>query len=349
MYLTGMWKKRFRKQPVRCLLGVVSMLLFFTVGLSKVRAEPRFSPVCSAQQAYLKTMLSGTVSKKTAGPRILDCGRSPDGHGVYVLFSNHVRWPYSLNPGFHYAIEYDAVVRKFPSIRQELADELEVHVYDIWSGERLYTADVAGMLREVRENIRISPDLSIRITENGQEYLMLNELVDIRTGSTAQEMIALDLASGELVLDRQSQADNLELFHQGIRKTGWLSSLYTNLLEINGFRGVRTIARPSCFVLEYSPGKSLCADQRLTEYFTPHDLRLWNNAPYVLCVFDPEQSQASIVRALFGDYDQISWEQAVIYDTASLDGCEHPIRSEQDFYQWYRYDESGMPRLQKAP
>lgn len=335
MRFSGMWRKRFRRIVMSVLVLIISALVL----------APASVP--AADDNYLKSISS---------PHILDCGQSADGSGTYVIYSEVPGKQYAFNPGLKYAIEYGGTVRKDQASGRELAEELHVQVYDSLSGERLYTANVSGMLREVKQGYVLSPaGLGIRISESGKEYLLPGKLMDIENGRIVGEEIVMDLESGELLLrkdvskarrgggsdekaeDTQDAAD----YNREIRKTGWLSTLYTNVLEVNGYAGAEALARPACYVLGYSPEKASIDDQHLQEYFSMQDSQIWKSAPYITCTFDADQDSISMIRALFGNPKNLRWDGAVIYSSASWDECEHPLRSVEDFYRWYRYDRYG--------
>ena len=367
MRFSGMWRRRFRRIEVKRLLAVWYMtalavlVITVTPALASVSVRVPAAALSSASALALTAAPAPVTEndqlRSISSPHILDCGQSMDGFGTYVIYSGVPGKLYAFNPGLQYAIEYDGSVRRDPASGRELAEDLRVQVYDTSSGGRLYTANVSGMLREVRQSYALIPTgLGIRISQAGREFLLPGMLMDTGTGRIVGEEIVMDLETGELLLHKDvskarpeggsggktTDAGDAADYNREIRKTGWLSTLYTNVLEVNGYAGVEALARPACYVLGYSPEKaSSIDDQYLQEYFSMQDSPMWKAAPYITCIFDADQDSISLVRALFGDPENLRWEGAVIYSSASWDKCEHPLRSIEDFYRWYRYDRYG--------
>ena len=384
MGFNGMWKMRFnmvhckkKRNMVRLLSIVLSAVLVFTGGAIGTEAS---SDTINAGMITARTEVTVAASDKEApvrkySPHILDCGRSPDGYGTYVLYSGFPGTLSVFNPGLQYAIEYDCSVRKDPSSGREVAEDLQVHVFDTRSGWRLYSADISRMLQEVRRDYKIGfPDggFGIRISETGKEYLALETLWDTTTGKRAEEEIELDLETGELVLKKETpemgkapikswertnrgivtKSDirtesawekEIEKENREIRERGWLSTLYTNLLEMNGYIGTQAFSRPSCFVLGISQEETeeSASIGHLLDYYSPADRKLWEEAAYIVCVFDADQGVSTLIQALFGSPDNICWEEVRIYAQASWDGSEHRIRSAEEFYWWYGYNDQS--------
>lgn len=358
MRFSGMWRRRFRRIKKKWLpvVGSMTVLVMLVIAAAPVLA---LASVPVTDNNYQRTISS---------PRILGCGQSVDGSGTYVIYSRVPGKQDAFNPGLQYAIEYDGSVRRDPASGRELAEDLRVLVYDTSSGERLYTANVSGMLREVRQDYALIPTgLGIRISQTGKEYLLPGKLMNTGTGRIVGEEIVMDLETGELLLhkdvskarpeggsggksegkaDEKSEDETKNTldasdYNREIRKNAWLSSLYTNILELNGYEGAEALARPACYVLGYSPEKVSVEDQHLQEYFSMQNSQIWKSAPYITCIFGAEQDSLSLVRALFGDPENLRWDGAAIYSSASWDECEHPLRSIEDFYRWYRYDRYG--------
>lgn len=350
--------KKGRMERVRWLAAAECML---AVVMLVIAAVPAMASVPVTDNNYLRTISS---------PHILGCGQSVDGSGTYVIYSKVPGKQHAFNPGLQYAIEYGGSVRRDPASGWELAEDLRVLVYDTSSGERLYTANVSGMLREVRQDYVLIPTgLGIRISQTGKEYLLPGKLMNTGTGRIVGEEIVMDLETGELLLHKdvskarpeggsggkpEGKADeevkntlDASDYNREIRKNAWLSTLYTNILELNGYAGAEALARPACYVLGYSPEKASVEDQHLQEYFSMQNSQIWKSAPYITCSFGAEQGSLSLVRALFGDPENMRWDGAVIYSTASWDECEHPLRSIEDFYRWYRYDRYGRLKGQR--
>lgn len=382
MHFTGMWRRRFKTAALTVsALLILSSPCAAASALPEKQAAGNLSPAACAQgKAY--TVGAGQ-ELQVISPRILSCGQSPDGHGTYVVYSDDPGIFASYNPGLLHALEYTCRVRYDEAIGRGIVRDLLVSVYDTRRKEKLYTADISRMLQEVRADYGIGlsvsrydgdgPGLRVRIDASGNEYLILHPLLDLTSGKQVSEEIRMDLDTGELVLQKECSGDLaasgsgsgtgggtetggetgteagkdeeriMQEYHREIRESSLLSTLYTNLLEQNGYAGVQAAARPDCYVLRYCPEEASVQNPHLTEYFSLPKDQSWELEPFVVCVFDTAQGRDYLSRALFGDPDRIDWEGAVIYGAASCDGRMHPIRSESDFYRWYRYDENGAP------